>query len=167
MQYRFWYFIVASHKKVLNEFTFPHSITSMEVGIEDQCVVSEIEEHLGQVHQRPQKRLHVYGGPAYCAGYGVIGKYRALPNRPLPPEIRAFNAYMSSLSIAVEHSFSKISALVTHPRGLQIGQSLVGAHYMIAVLLINIHTYMSSRKPNFDSIYMSLDEYLQLRLAVQ
>jgi len=61
---------------------------------------SGIEKHLRHVHQgrlgnqgaRP--RLYVYGDPVYSAGYGVIGPYKALPNRPLPPETQAFNAYV-------------------------------------------------------------------------
>ena len=83
---------------------------------------SDIEARLWGFHRdggrrNTRQQLYVYGDPAYSAGYGVMGPYKALPNQPLTLDIRAFNAYISSLRIAVEHGFGKISALwpfVTH-----------------------------------------------------
>ncbi|RPB26674.1 hypothetical protein L211DRAFT_856099 [Terfezia boudieri ATCC MYA-4762] len=133
---------------------------------------SKIENHLQAVQPRSRRRLYVYGDPAYSAGFGVIGPYKALPHQPLPLRTQAFNAYMSSLRIAVEHSFSKISALwpfVTHSRALKIDHSPVGGYYMIAVLLTNIHTCLrgSQISTQFSCPPPSLAEYLSLGLAAQ
>ncbi|RPA99392.1 hypothetical protein L873DRAFT_1907230 [Choiromyces venosus 120613-1] len=54
---------------------------------------------------------------------------------------------MSRYRIAVEYNFGKVISFwsfITFKNGLQIGHSLVGAYYSIAVLLTNLHTCLYS-----------------------
>ena len=51
--------------------------------------------------------LYLYGDPTYYNSYGVIAPFDNRNDAIITLEQRAFNAKMSSIRIAVEHSFSK------------------------------------------------------------
>ena len=142
--------------------------------------VSGIQDVLREVHsnaseepdeQNPDKQnqvrdqLYVYSDPAYTLSYGVMGGYKAQPSRPLNPVLQAINAHMSSLRVSVEHGFGKINSLwqfLDYSRGLKIGLSPIGAYYMVAILLTNIHTCFrgSQVSKKFNCLPPDLQEYL-------
>src|SRR5438067_1288493 len=72
---------------------------------------------------------------------------------------------MSRLRICVEHGFEKVAQLwenTGYSKGLRIGIQPVGAMYMIAVLLTNIHMCLNGSQVStaFNCALPALENYL-------
>jgi nuclease HARBI1 len=96
--------------------------------------------------------LYIYGDPAYGSVYGVIGSYRCtsgVPAQPLSPEQLASNRAIAKVQISVEQVFGlnvQIWAYNNFKFGIRAGHSLVGALYLVAVLLVNIQTCLNGNQ---------------------
>ena len=131
--------------------------------------VSGIQDVLREVHANAEQdldQLYVYGDPAYTLSYGVMDGYKAQLSCPLNPVLQAVNAHMSSLRVSVEHGFGKINSLwqfLDYSRGLKIGHSPIGAYYIVAILLTNIHTCFrgSQVSDKFNCAPPDVHEYLR------
>lgn len=89
------------------------------------------------------RRLFVYGDPAYCGLRVVMGAYKKPPWAQLTPEQALFNREMSACRISVDHGFAhvqnkRMSNAFQH--ACRIGSSPLAACYTSAVLLANMYT---------------------------
>jgi hypothetical protein len=110
--------------------------------------------------------LLVYGDPAYTASYGVMGPFLRRLNRPLNEGEREFNKFMGEMRRSVECGFGKVVnnfGYISYRNGLKIGQTAVGACYMVAVLLTNAHTCFNGSQVSdeFELAPPALSIYLQ------
>ena len=102
--------------------------------------------------------LCVYGDPAYPLRPELMCPYRQGDYAgPLTPQMRAFNAAMSSVRISVEWLFGEISTyfqVIDFKKNLKIGMSAVGKQYIVCALLRNALTCLYG---NTTSEYFQLD----------
>jgi hypothetical protein len=115
----------------------------------------------------PERRMYLYGDPAYGLSYGIISGYKAQPGRRLSDWEKQVNAHMSGLRISVEHGFGKTMMLWSFngfKNKLKVGLSPVAAYFMVAVLLSNIHTCFNGSQVSeqFNCEPPSVDVYLRL-----
>lgn len=85
----------------------------------------------------------IFGDPAYKGAYGVTSAYVRQPRRPLTANEHEFNRTMLAVRITIEQLFGRtlnLWASNRHKYSQKIGHSPVAAHYLVAVLLTNIHT---------------------------
>ena len=70
--------------------------------------LSGLEGKLREVNagRIPAQALYLYGDPAYCTIYGIMGPYKNYPTRPRTPAEDQFNKIMAKLRIEVEHGFA-------------------------------------------------------------
>ena len=102
--------------------------------------------------------LCIYGDPAYPLRPQLMCPYRQGDYAgPLTPQMRAFNAAMSSVRISVEWLFGDISTyfqFIDFKKNLKIGMSAVGKQYIVCALLRNALTCLYG---NTTSEYFQLD----------
>lgn len=92
---------------------------------------------------RDDPMLYLYGDPAYSLSYGVIGPYSSRRAGVLTSAQLATNVQMCSAWIVVEWAFGLVLSQFSHEekkRSQQTGLPLVGAYYVVAVLLTNCQT---------------------------
>jgi len=110
-------------------------------------------------------KLWVYGDAGYHNASGIIGSISKAPNGVLTSDERYHNRAMSKLRIAVEHGFGKVINLwenCGYTKGLRVGMQSVGTIYMVAVLLMNIHTCLNGSQISnqFNCVLPTLEYYL-------
>jgi hypothetical protein len=130
-------------------------------------LASGLQNKLRRLNARenPEDHCYLYGDPAYALSYGVISAYKARPGRPLDPILHEVNTAMSAMRISVEHSFGKTMMLWSFngfKGDLKVGLSPVGAYFVVAVLLSNIHScvYGNQTSQQFNCAPPSLHDYL-------
>ncbi|KXS09095.1 hypothetical protein M427DRAFT_105993, partial [Gonapodya prolifera JEL478] len=107
------------------------------------------------------RRIYVYGDPAYLSALGVIPAYRGY----LTQAVQEFNTAMVKIRIAVEWGFAKVCSQWAHldfAPNLKTGLSPVGLYYIVAVLFSNCHTCIYGHQvlEKFMLDPPSLEEYL-------
>ena len=116
--------------------------------------------------RRPAHGLYLYGDPAYCTVYGIMGPYKNYPTRPRTPAQYQFNRIMSWLRIEVEHGFAIHQNLWTWNGFHLVLKVHQGAAvcYAIAVLLASFWTCMRGNQTSlrFSCALPLLEDYLQL-----
>lgn len=104
------------------------------------------------------QQLCVYGDLAYPLRSQLMCPFRQGDYAgPLTPQMRAFNASMSSVRIAVEWLFGDISTyfqFINYKRNLKIGMSSVGKQYIVCALFRNALTCLYG---NNTGEYFNLD----------
>ena len=113
------------------------------------------------------EKLWVYGDRAYSNSNGVIGAISRIGDRPLTRKEYEHNVAMSQYRISVEWSFGKVVNLWEHcgyAKGLRVGLQAVGAMYVVAVLLTNVHSclYGCQVAQYFNTEPPSLEDYLHV-----
>lgn len=116
--------------------------------------------------RRAAHALYLYGDPAYCTVYGIMGPYKNFPSRLCTPAQDKFNKIMSRLRIEVEHGFAIHQNLWTwngFHLGLKLGQR-AAVCYAVAVLLANIWTCIRGNQTSvrFACAPPALEDYLEL-----
>ena len=129
--------------------------------------ISGLVEKLRAVNggRRPAHALYLYGDPAYCTVYGIMGPYKNYLGRPQTSAQEKFNKAMSRLRIEVEHGFAIHQNLWTwngFHLGLKIRQG-AAIGYAVSVLLSNIWTCMRGNQTSyrFACAPSTPEEYLQ------
>lgn len=129
--------------------------------------LSGLESKLREINsnRRPAHALYLYGDPAYCTIYGIMGPYKNYADRPRSEAHEQFNKAMSRVRIEVEHGFAIHQKLWTW-NGFHLGLKLSpGAVvcYTISVLLANIWTCVRGNQTSTRFMCMppSLEDYLQ------
>ena len=88
------------------------------------------------------RRLFVYGDPAYCGSRVVMGAYKKPPGAQLTPEQALFNREMSACRISVEHGFAHVQnrwMRNAFQHVCRIGSSPLAAYYTSAAFGEYIH----------------------------
>jgi hypothetical protein len=112
-------------------------------------------------------RLYIYGDSTYIGAFGVMGPYQHAGGRhALPPDEHEFNVALSSVRIAIEHSFGHVAkqwGFTAFAKGLCKGISLVAAYFTIAILFSNYLTYFRENQTSewFGVEPPSINEYQQ------
>lgn len=130
--------------------------------------LSGLESKLREVNagRPPAQALYLYGDPAYCTVYGIMGPYKNYPTRPRNPAEDQFNKIMAKLRIEVEHGFAVHQNLWTWNAfhlGLKISQG-AAITYAVSVLLANIWTCLRGNQTSlrFACSPPALEDYLQV-----
>lgn len=115
---------------------------------------------------QPADALYLYGDPAYCIVYNIMGLYKKYPGRPQTLAQEKFNKTMAKLQIKVEYSFAIHQNLRTWNGfylGLKIGQR-VAVKYAVLMFLSNIWICIKGNQTSywFTYIPLAVEEYLQL-----
>lgn len=131
--------------------------------------LSGLETKLCAVNQRrcPCMTLYLYGDPAYCTVYSIMGPYKNYPNWPGTAAHNRFNKTMAKLRIEVEHGFALHQNLWTW-NGFHLGLKLqqgAAVCYALAVLLANAWTCMRGNQTSlrFRCMPPVLENYLFLQ----
>jgi hypothetical protein len=130
---------------------------------------SSIEEKLQTTFLELQinDMLYIYRDLAYRSAYGVISSYRRTSGvlaKPLSQEQLASNKAIAKVRISVKQVFRlnvQMWAYNNFKYSIRAKHSLVGALYLVAVLLVNIQTCLHSNQVSkwFQYTPPSLDEY--------
>lgn len=130
--------------------------------------LSDLDKKLRAVNagRRPAHALYLYGNPAYCTVYGIMGPYKNYSNRPRTPAQDKFNKVMSRLRIEVEHGFGIHQNLWTwngFHLNLKVRQG-AAIGYAVSVLLANIWTCLRGNQTSlcFACPPPDVEDYLRL-----
>jgi AraC-like DNA-binding protein len=132
----------------------------VESGFEAEIVAIWRDEQVDR-----DRRLFVYGDPAYCGSRVVMGAYKKPPGAQLTPEQALFNREMSACRISVEHGFAHVQnrwMRNAFQHVCRIGSSPLAAYYTSAVLLANIYTCLRGNQisKKFGLRPPTLEEYM-------
>src|SRR2546430_4949908 len=122
----------------------------MESGV--SAILDELFADLDDVD-----KLWIYGDARYHNTKHIIRSITKPQNGQLNGEQWAHNVAMSRLRICIEHGFGKVLKLwenCGYAKGLRISIQPVGAIYMVAVLLMNIHTCLNESQVSRAFDYM-------------
>ena len=133
----------------------------VESGFEAEVIRVWREEHVER-----DRRLFVFGDPAYGGSRVVMGAYRRLPGVNLTPQQHLFNTEMSSCRVSVEHGFAHVQnrwMKNAFHHSLRLGSSPVACYYTSSVLLANIYTCLRGNQISmrFGIGPPLLEEYMQ------
>ena len=130
--------------------------------------LSGLHEKLRAINagRRSARALYLYGDPAYCTVYGIMGPYRNYPNCLRNPAQDKFNKVMARLRIEVEHGFPIHQNLWTwngfHLQ-LKVRQG-AAIGYAVSVVLGNIWTCLQGNQTGVRFRYAppEVEKYLRL-----
>jgi hypothetical protein len=132
---------------------------------------SNIEQKLQALFLRldVNDMLYIYKDPAYGSAYNVISLYRRTSGvlaTLLSPNQLASNRAIAKVQISVKQIFGlnvQMWAYNNFKFSIRARHSLVGALYLVAVLLVNIQTCLYSNQVLewFQCTLLLLDKYFQ------
>lgn len=121
-----------------------------------------MEARLRNLFPTPEDRLYLYGDPAYCPAFGIMGPFRG----NITPAQEAANIVMSGQRITVEWAFGLVLKnwlfLDFKAASSRIGLQPVAAYYMCATILTNARTCLHGRNQISDKYSLappSIEEY--------